>query len=131
MVRGVTGFVTDGGLRDAQEIAELDIACYHQQPSAPTNISQHQAIEVNGPIGCGDAAVFPGDIIVGDFDGVVVIPAEIAEEITREAADMTLFEQYVTERVLAGDTIVGLYPPTNDSVKSAFQKWQAERSTKG
>lgn len=127
MVRGVTGFVTDGGLRDAQEIANLDIACYHQQPSAPTNLTQHQAIEVNGPIGCGDAAVFPGDIIVGDYDGVVVIPAELAEQITIEATEMTLFEKYVAERVLAGDSIVGLYPPTNDSVKTDFQRWQNTR----
>src|SRR5262245_25254663 len=64
-VRGVTGVVTDGGFRDSREIANLDIPAYHHRPSAPTNLTLHQAIEINGPIGCGDVAVFPGDVLVG------------------------------------------------------------------
>jgi len=72
MMRGVAGIVTDGGLRDSPEIARLAIPAYHNRPSAPTNLTHHQAIDINVPIGCGDVAVWPGDIVVGDAEGVVV-----------------------------------------------------------
>ncbi len=124
-VRGVAGVVTDGGFRDSPGIATLDIPAYHNRPSAPTNLIKHQAIEINGPIGCGDVAVFPGDIIVGDDEGVVVIPAGIADEIAAEAHEMTAYEDFVSERVMAGQTIVGLYPPTDESNLEAFKDWRA------
>ena len=73
--------VTDGGFRDAMKIAELEIPAYYQRPSSPTNLTLHQALDLNVPIGCGDTAVFPGDIVVGDDDWVIVIPAHLAEEI--------------------------------------------------
>src|SRR6201985_1559266 len=95
--RGVAGVVTDGGFRDAAEIAGLGIAAFHQRPSAPTNLTLHHAIEINGPIACGDAPVFPGDVILGDADGVIVIPAHLASEIANEAFEMTAFEDFVTE----------------------------------
>ena len=85
MVRGAAGVVTDGGFRDSAEIARLAMPTYHNRPSAPTNLTLHQAIDINVPIGCGDAPVFPGDVIVGDADGVVVIPAHLAAEIAIEA----------------------------------------------
>ena len=124
MVRGVAGVVTDGGFRDSAEIAALDFPSYHNRPSAPTNLTLHQAIEINVPIGCGDAPVFPGDVIVGDADGVIVIPAEIADEIADEAMEMTAYEDYVTERVRAGATTVGLYPPTDEANLTAFAVWR-------
>ncbi|RYE63772.1 MAG: ribonuclease activity regulator RraA, partial [Oxalobacteraceae bacterium] len=68
MVRGGAGVVTDGGFRDAMVIGELDIPAYHHRPSSPTNLTLHEAIDINVPIGCGDVAVFPGDIVVGDDD---------------------------------------------------------------
>jgi len=68
------GIVTDGGFRDSPEIAGLAIPAYHHRPSAPTNLTRHQAIDINVPIGCADVAVFPGDVMVGDAEGVVVIP---------------------------------------------------------
>ena len=86
MVRGVAGVVTDGGFRDSAEIARLAMPAFHSRPSAPTNLTLHQAIDINVPIGCGDAPVFPGDVIVGDADGVVVIPAHLAAE-TRRRGD--------------------------------------------
>ncbi len=97
MKRGVAGVVTDGGFRDSAEIAALGIPAYHQRPSAPTNLTLHQAIDINVPIGCGDAPVWPGDVMVGDGEGVVVIPAAIADEIADEAVEMTVFEDFVTE----------------------------------
>lgn len=125
--RGVAGIVTDGGFRDSPGIAELDIPAYHNRPSAPTNLIRHQAIEINGPIGCGDVAVFPGDVIVGDDEGVVVIPAGIADEIAEEAHEMTVYEDFVAERVDAGHTIVGLYPPTDEKNLEIFKKWRADK----
>jgi len=99
MKRGAVGIVTDGGFRDSAEIAALDIASYHVRPSAPTNLTVHQAIDINVPIGCGDAPVFPGDVIVGDF---------------------------VTERVRAGQPTRGLYPPTDEANLKAFKAWRAK-----
>src|ERR1700739_318501 len=62
MKRGVAGVVTDGGFRDAPEITKLAIPAYHNRPSAPTNLPLHQAVDINVPIGCGDAPVWPGDV---------------------------------------------------------------------
>jgi regulator of RNase E activity RraA len=124
MVRGCAGVVTDGGFRDSPEIAALSFPAYHQRPSAPTNLTQHQALDINVPIGCGDAPVFPGDVMVGDREGVVVIPAEIADEVAREAAEMTVFEDFVGEQVLAGRSILGLYPPTDQQAKDDFAAWR-------
>jgi len=124
MVRGCAGIVTDGGFRDSPEIAEMDIPAYHARPSAPTNLTVHEAIGINEPIGCGDAPVFPGDVIVGDGEGVVVIPAEIVDEIATEAEEMTVFEDFVTEQVRAGETIIGLYPATTKKAKADFAAWR-------
>lgn len=127
MVRGVAGVVTDGGFRDAAEIAALDIPAYHSRPSAPTNLTLNHAIDLNVPIGCGDAPVFPGDVIVGDGDGVIVIPAHLADEIADEAMEMTAYEDFVTEKVKGGHSIVGLYPATNPANLDAFAAWRKER----
>jgi regulator of RNase E activity RraA len=123
MKRGVAGIVTDGGLRDAQVIAKLDIPAFHNRPSAPTNLTVHQAVDCNVPIGCGDAPVWPGDVIVGDGDGVVVIPAHLADEIAEEAVEMTVFEDFVTEKVMEGWPILGLYPATEERTRTAFAAW--------
>lgn len=124
MKRGAAGIVTDGGFRDSPEIAKLPLPAYHCRPSAPTNITLHHAIDINVPIGCGDAPVFPGDVIVGDGEGVVVIPAHLADEVAAEATEMTAFEDFVQERVLAGQSILGLYPPTDAANREAFAQWR-------
>jgi regulator of RNase E activity RraA len=124
MKRGVAGVVTDGGFRDSPEIARLPFPAYHQRPSAPTNLTLHQALDINVPIGCGDVAVFPGDVVVGDAEGVVVIPAGIADAIAAEATEMTAFEDFVTEQVLQGRSIVGLYPPTHERTRDDFAAWR-------
>ncbi len=126
MKRGCAGIITDGGFRDSPEIAKLDIPAYHCRPSAPTNLTRHQAIDINVPIGCGDVAVFPGDIIVGDQEAVIVIPKDIAVEIAEEARNMTAFEDFVTEEVMAGEQIIGLYPPTDPDKKARFETWRAK-----
>jgi regulator of RNase E activity RraA len=127
MKRGVAGVVTDGGFRDSPEIARLAIPAYHHRPAAPTNLTVHQALDINVPIGCGDAPVFPGDVVVGDAEGVVVIPAHLADEIAAEAVEMTAFEDFVTEEVMKGRSILGLYPPTDDQAVRDFAAWRAAR----
>jgi regulator of RNase E activity RraA len=124
MIRKAAGVVTDGGFRDSPEIARLSIPAYHNRPSAPTNLTLHQAIAINEPIGCGDVAVFPGDVMVGDGEGVVVIPAHLAEEVAQEAVGMTAFEDFVTEQVLEGESILGLYPATDPATETKFKQWK-------
>ena len=124
MKRGVAGVVTDGGFRDSPEMAVMDIPTYHNRPSAPTNLTLHQALDINVPIGCGDAPVFPGDVIVGDGEGVVVIPLHMAEEVAEEAVNMTAFEDFVTERVHSGQSILGLYPATDEQSRVDFAAWK-------
>jgi regulator of RNase E activity RraA len=122
--RGVAGVVTDGGFRDSAEIAKLGFPAFHHRASAPTNLTLHQAIEINVPIGCGDAPVFPGDIILGDSDGVMVIPAHLAEQIANEAFEMTAFEDFVAEQVGKGRGIFGLYPATDEQTLVDFAAWR-------
>jgi regulator of RNase E activity RraA len=124
MVRGCAGVVTDGGFRDSPEIARLAMPAYHHRPSAPTNLTLHQALDINVPIGCGDVAVWPGDVVVGDGEGVIIIPSAIADEIATEAVEMTAFEDFVTEKVQEGRSILGLYPPTEQKSKDDFVAWR-------
>lgn len=128
MVRGVAGVVTDGGLRDAATIGGLEIPAYHTRPSSPTNLTLHEALDLNAPIGCGDAPVFPGDIIVGDDDCVIVVPKAIAEEIADEAFEMTAYEDFVVEQVKKGTPIIGLYPRTHEAFESEFHAWRARNN---
>lgn len=128
MVRGCAGVVTDGGFRDSPDIAALPFPAYHSRPSAPTNLTLHQAMDINVPIGCGDVAVFPGDVMVGDNEGVFVIPAHLADEIATEAVEMTVFEDFVIDQVQHhGRSIVGLYPPTDPQTKDDFTAWRARQ----
>jgi regulator of RNase E activity RraA len=124
MMRGVAGVVTDGGFRDSAEIATLEIPTFHCRPSAATNLTLHQAIDLNVPIGCGGAPVFPGDVIVGDADGVIVVPQEIAAEIADEATRMTVYEDFVIHMVCEGRSILGLYPMTDQRNEALFLQWR-------
>ena len=84
-------------------------------------------MDINLPIGCGDVAVWPGDIVVGDREGVIVLPAHLAAEIAIEATEMTVFEDFVVEKVMEGRTILGLYPPTDEQSRTDFAAWRAEK----
>jgi regulator of RNase E activity RraA len=124
--RGAAGIVTDGGFRDSPEIAELPFPAYHQRPSAPTNLILHHCADLNLPIACGGVPVFPGDIMVGDAEGVVVIPAAIAEAVADEAVEQTAYEDFVQSRVAAGHAIRGLYPMTDAANRPLFEAWRRE-----
>jgi regulator of RNase E activity RraA len=126
MMRGAAGIVTDGGFRDTPDLRALPYPVYAAGPSAPTNLTLHHAVDLNLPIACGDVGVYPGDIVVGDGEGVVVLPAEIANEITEEGWKMTQFENFVEEQVRAGRSIFGLYPPDPETRKE-FEAYQAKQ----
>jgi regulator of RNase E activity RraA len=124
--RGCAGIVTDGGFRDVAAIRALGFPAYHHRPSAPTGPILHHAADVQLPIGCGDAPVYPGDVLVGDGDGVVVLPARLAAEIAEEASEMTAYEGFVEEKVREGRRLPGLYPASEAS-RAEFAGWRRER----
>src|SRR5258705_1864358 len=126
MVRGVAGVVTDGGLRDSTTIDKMPWPAYCAARSAPLNLVRHHAVDSQLPIGCGGVAVYPGDIVVGDGDGVVIIPAKIANEVAEEAASQTIFEDWVEAKVNAGRSIFGLYPPSPET-RAEFEAWKKKK----
>ena len=126
MVRGCAGVITDGGLRDSQTIEKLPWPAYCGARSAPLNLVRHHAVESQVPIGCGGVPVYPGDVMVGDQEGVVVIPANIAEEVAKEGEAQTMFEDWVEAKVKEGRSIFGLYPP-NAQTKAEFEAWKNKK----
>lgn len=121
--RGCAGIVTDGGFRDTPDIALLDFPAYQQRSAPAPSFLRLQAIEVNVPIGCSDVAVYPGDIIVGDAEGIVVIPKPMANAVAEDAWARTQYDTFAAEEVSRGRTIIGLYPATDGS-RAEFERWQ-------
>lgn len=124
-MRGAAGVVSDGGFRDAEGIGKLAMPAYFSRPSAPTNLTLHEALDINVPIACGDVPVFPGDVLVGDGDGVMVIPAHLAEDVAEECSGMEMFEEFVLEEVKGGSSIIGLYPCTMDENQKKYEHWRS------
>ncbi len=124
--RGAVGIVTDGAYRDSPVIAELGIAAYAAAMNAHTNKTIHHPSEIQVPIACGDVAVYPGDIIVGDEEGVVVVPAQLADQVAQTAAEMEEKEVFITEKIQAGASIVGVYPP-DEKTLAEFEEWKKKR----
>ena len=127
MVRGAAGLVSDGPVRDSGQIAEMDFPVFCAGGSAPLNLIHHHAIDLNVPIGCGGVAVYPGDIIVGDEEGVAVVPRHLADEVAADAAEQETMEQFILERVQGGAILRGTYPPS-DETRAAFAVWRKERN---
>jgi regulator of RNase E activity RraA len=109
-LRGCAGVVSDGGVRDAWEIAESGFPVYAKAVCPPNSTLAHRFIELNVPISCGGAAVYPGDFIAGDPDGVIVIPQEMAEEVSQQALAYEEQEEFILRRLRAGHPIYGTYP---------------------
>lgn len=126
--RGCAGIVTDGGLRDSAGILRTGLPAFQQRPASPPSSVAHLPIDLNLPIACGGVAVFPGDVIVGDRDGVVVIPIEMAEAVAQEAAATALYEEFAEEQVLAGHVLPGVFPTASETMKAAYESWKQARA---
>ncbi|MEO1719289.1 MAG: ribonuclease activity regulator RraA, partial [Pseudomonadota bacterium] len=125
--RNVAGCVTDGGMRDCPAIADLGFPVYQVKPSPPISLLHHISVDMNIPIACGGVGIWPGDIIVGDQEGVIVVPAEIAADVADEAIAMTEYEDFVLDEVKGGASIFGLYP-RNPDAEPKFEAWRAKQS---
>ena len=115
--RRVAGLVTDGSLRDTPEIAKLGLPTFSAGASPVTNLVQHHATDINVPIGCADVAVYPGDIMVGDAEGVVCIPRHLAEEVAEAAREQEKLERFIQYEVSNGAPLRGTYPPDEDTLR--------------
>ena len=107
---GAAGIVTDGGIRDIAAVSALGIPVYSQGGHPAVLGRRHVPWDVDITIACGGAAVQPGDVIVGDDDGVLVIPPQLVDEVVEAAIVQEREEMYIAERVAAGESVDGLYP---------------------
>jgi regulator of RNase E activity RraA len=110
-VRGAVAFVTDGAVRDAAEIAAQPFPVFAAGRSAAISLSAHHAVDRDVPIACAGVAVFPGDVLVGDEEGVIVIPRYLAAEIAAPAAAHEELERFLLARIEGGAPLPGTYPP--------------------
>lgn len=122
-VRGAAGMVSDGPVRDSGVIAKMGFPVFCAGASAPLNLVKHHSIDINVPIGCGGVAVFPDDIIVGDVEGVVVIPRHLAIEVAADAAEQEQLEEFIMTLIQEGSPLRGTYPP-DDQTKGAYDAWK-------
>ena len=122
-MRGCTGVVTDGAYRDSPTIAASGLPAYAAAMNAHTNKTVHHPSEIQVPIACGGVAVFPGDLIVGDQEGVVVIPVHMAAAVAAEAEEMEQKERFIMEKIRSGASIVGTYPP-DEATLAEYRAWK-------
>jgi len=125
-MRNAAGLVTDGALRDSPRFSELEFPAYYQGAHATTSSIIHYPVDTNIPIGCNGVLVMPGDIVVGDAEGVVIIPASLAEEVAHDAYEQDLLEEFSLKKVKNGLSIKGVYPAN----KETFEEFQKSRKDK-
>ena len=125
--RGAAGVVTDGGFRDTNGVFRTGLPAYHRRASSPPSPIAHRPVDLQLPIACGGVAVYPGDIIVGDRDGVVVIPPDIVDAVAEEALASTLYDEFAEEEVAKGRSLVGLFPDVGEDAKRDFEAWKKAR----
>ncbi|NUL47113.1 ribonuclease activity regulator RraA [Cellulosimicrobium funkei] len=116
--RGAAGIVTDGSLRDMEGFETLDLPTFSAGPSPTTNLAQHHVVDFQVPIACAEVAVYPGDIIVSDRDGVVCIPRHLAESVASDAAEQERLEEFILTRVEQGHPLRGTYPPDEETLRA-------------
>jgi regulator of RNase E activity RraA len=127
-VRGVAALVSDGPVRDAAAVAATGLPVYCNGAAAPASLNIHFGADLERPIGCGGVAIFPGDVLVGDGDGVVVVPRALADEVARDGAEQEALEAFLKAKVEAGSSITGTYPP-NEATLAEYESWRKERET--
>lgn len=124
MRKGVAAAVTDGAFRDGTEISKMPFPAYCTANTASTRPAYHRAADMQLPIGCAGVAVYPGDVIVGDSDGVVVIPRSIAEEMAHDAYEQEQREKFLFTKIDAGAPLWGTYPPNEETLKE-YAEWRS------
>lgn len=122
-VRGAAGIVTDGALRDTPGFKEMDLPAYIRAPHATSSFVAHHPVEMQVPVGCAGVAVLPGDILVGDGEGVVVIPAKMAEEVAHAAYEQERREEFIQQKIAGGASILGVYPP-DEKTLAEYEEWR-------
>ncbi|GLQ12065.1 ribonuclease activity regulator RraA [Devosia yakushimensis] len=126
MRKGVVAAITDGAFRDGTEISRMSFPAYCAANTASTRPAFHRAIDMQRPIGCAGVAVYPGDIIVGDADGVVVIPRHLAPVLADAAYEQEMRERFLFTKIDAGQPLWGTYPP-NEQTLAEYASWRAEQ----
>ena len=122
--KGTVGVVSDGPMRDVAGLREIGLPIFASGAAAPPSIAGLYFAGWEEPVGCGGVAVFPGDVVVADDDGPVVIPRALADEVARDAVEQERFEGWVLERIAEGQSVKGLYPPSEETQK-AYEAWKA------
>ena len=122
MVRGASGIVTDGGVRDLAAVSRLDIPAYYKAAHPAVLGRLHFPLEANVPVACGGALVMPGDVIVGDEDGVLVLPAALAEQVALDGLAQDTREAWALERVQAGESVRDIYP-LSEARREEYEAW--------
>ena len=125
-VRGAAGIVTDGAIRDSQALHAMDLPVYYGATHPAVLGRRHVPWEVNTTIACAGVTVVPGDIIVGDGDGVIVIPAHLAMEVAQDSVEQELQEEFAAAMVANGESVDGLYP-LGKRWQVAYESWRAKR----
>jgi len=128
MRKGVAAAVTDGAFRDGTEISQMPFPAYCRANTASTRPAFHRAVDMQLPIGCADVAVYPGDIVVGDADGVTVIPRHLAIEVAEAAYEQELREKFLFTKIDAGEPLWGNYP-AGDATLAEFEVWKKAGGT--
>lgn len=123
-MRGVEGVVTDGGYRDAPGIRATGLPCFQARSSGPATPVALSPVAFQVPVGVAGVAVYPGDVIVGDAEGLVCIPAHLVEEVAAEAAANADYEVFVAAHLKRGRSIFGLFPATAAS-RGEYEHWVA------
>lgn len=124
--RGVAGVVTDGAVRDHAEIGALQMPVFCRAAHPGANKIIYHPQDFGLPIGCGGVAVFPGDVIVGDDDGAVVVPRHLANQVAVDGVEMERMERFIVERIRAGRSIVGTYPLDAEGL-AEYERWKSGR----
>ena len=125
-VRGAAGCVVDACVREYLSIQSLGLPVYARGAASPPHPARHLAVDWNVPVSCSEVLVMPGDILVGDADGVVCIPRHLADEVARTGAELDELEAFVLEKIKAGAPVPGTYPP-DAQTRAEYEAWRARR----
>ncbi|MBP0492758.1 ribonuclease activity regulator RraA [Roseomonas indoligenes] len=124
--RGVAALITDGVVRDLAGVLGTGLPVWCQGAAAPPSVAGLTFVAWDQPIGCGGVAVFPGDVVVVDQDGAVLIPQDLLEAVVADAVEQERQETWIMTQVDSGASLPGLYPPNAEN-KARYEAWKKEQ----